>query len=228
MSQIVLEIQTNDDPNIKEIRFSATTRIDELRSRLEMITGSSEATMQLYFHDTEGKLIGQATDGSQTILDFHTPGTELRLQLRVKDSNPKFDNDLSAVEKYEITDDAYSERRDTVRSYKMANRIGRFSEESMTAEAEEEKLIEGMKIGNRCEVRMQNTDPRRGTVMYKGSLKGKPGSFVGIKYDEPLGKNDGSLEGERYFTCQPNYGGFVKPKFVTIGDFPEEEINFDD
>ena len=229
MSNIILEIQTNNDPIIRELRFSAGMKIDDLKSRLELITGSSAGTMELFFHDTDGVLIGQALDGEKTILDFHNPGTELRLQLKVKDNNPKaFNDDLSSVEKYEMSEDNYNERRDTVRSYKIANKIGRFSEDSLKQEAEEEEMIEKIKIGNRCEVRVENNPNRRGTVMYKGKLDNKPGFFVGVKFDEPLGKNNGSLEGKQYFECGPNYGGFLKPKNVFCGDFPEEEINFDD
>jgi tubulin-folding cofactor B len=38
-----------------------------------------------------------------------------------------------------------------------------------------------------------------------------------------MGKNDGSVKGTRYFECPQNFGMFVRPENVTIGDFPPHD-----
>jgi tubulin-folding cofactor B len=97
-----------------------------------------------------------------------------------------------------------------------------------SSDAEElygEESVAGLEVGNRCQV-----DPgaRRGMVSYIGKvpeLGGDGGFWVGITFDEPVGKTDGTaMGGERYFEAMPKHGGFIRGKNVEAGDFPERDI----
>lgn len=58
-------------------------------------------------------------------------------------------------------------------------------------EVEEKKLAENTLVGSRCQVTVQNLPKRLGTVMFSGQVDGLAGFWIGVKYDEPLGKNNG-------------------------------------
>eukprot|EP00121_Abeoforma_whisleri_P016651 Awhi_evm1s15270 len=138
-----------------------------------------------------------------------------------------------SVEKYEMEDKDYDKIKGTVRDFKRNLQIGRFSPD---ADAQQELLekqgeveAQKIKVGDRCEVRNVPGYPtRRGSVKFVGKTKFSQGFWVGVQYDEPMGKNDGSVQGERYFTCPKNYGGFVRPQSVVVGDFPEIGFSDDD
>ena len=111
------------------------------------------------------------------------------------------------VEKYELTPEAYSKRTDTVQSYLKRNNMGKYNEEEMKKFeerksqqlAEEKQIAANFKIGDRCEVDVPGTGgKRRGAVTFIGETKFKPDClWIGVRYDEPVGKNDGSVEGQR-------------------------------
>jgi hypothetical protein len=37
-----------------------------------------------------------------------------------------------------------------------------------------------------------------------------------------------SVQGKRYFTCRPSYGGFVRPEKLRVGDFPPLDLELED
>ncbi|KAH6666469.1 dynactin [Plectosphaerella plurivora] len=63
---------------------------------------------------------------------------------------------------------------------------------------------------------VQLTDGRAGVVRYVGKPHFAVGEWVGIELEDETGKNDGSVQGERYFDCAPGYGMFVKPTTLAI------------
>jgi len=153
--------------------------------------------------------------------------------LRIADTNPSVTftgqlSDVSQVEKFELSGEAYAQRNDTVLAYKQRQKLGRFAEKQDEDSRKNEEDV-SIQVGSRCQV--ESSEPgfhKRGTVRFVGETKFAPGTWVGIEYDEPIGKNDGSVQGERYFECRQGYGVFVRPNKVEAGDFPVEEINFDE
>ena len=86
-------------------------------------------------------------------------------------------------------------------------------------------LAAAMKVGDRCEVTVGS---KRGQVQYVGKIPQiAPGWWVGVQYDEPVGKNDGTVKGKRLFECPPKYGGFLRPDKLAVGDFPELDDLFE-
>lgn len=223
-----------------EKRFGKDVTIGNLKTKLELISGSNASSMKLQLFDKHGKHVGDL-DNDEALLGSYPVDDGMKIHVIDNSEKSKGEfEDVSQVEKYEIPEEEYAKRTDSVRAFKMKNKIGQFKEidpaeqarkeaERKAALEEEEKLIAKITVGNRCEVNNPSNPPvKRGTVMYVGKTDFKPGYWVGVQYDEPLGKNDGSVKGRRYFSCEPKYGGFVKPQNVVVGHFPvllEEEMD---
>jgi len=231
-------ISNNLNNHASEKRFARGITVGDLKGKLELITGANAGSMTINVHDEKSggaKVCALTDDGA--LLGSYPVDDGMRLH--VQDTGPKafgeFD-DLSKVEKYELTEEQYSKRTDTVRAYLQRNRLGKYNEEEMEQlriekekeEAAEKALVSQMKVGDRCEAQVPGNGTRRGTVRFLGNTSFKEGLWVGIQYDEPQGKNDGSVNGKRYFECPDKYGGFVKPCYVKVGDYPEEELDFSD
>ncbi|XP_043603421.1 tubulin-folding cofactor B [Bombus pyrosoma] len=215
-----------------ERRFQKGITIDEFKGKLELLTGGNPTTMKIEVYDKNDKLICILDDG-QRLLGSYPIDDGMRIH--VIDNFSRTEENLN-VEKFEISEEEYAKRSDTVKAFLEKNKLGKYNEEEMKRRAEEKKQEEEAeiaaaqlcKVGDRCEVCVPNQPKRRATIMYVGKTEFKEGWWIGVKYDEPLGKNDGTVNGKSYFECLPKYGGFVKPIHVKVGDFPEEEFDLNE
>lgn len=64
-----------------------------------------------------------------------------------------------------------------------------------------------------------------GYVRFVGGTQFAPGQWAGIVLDEPIGKNDGSVAGVRYFQCEDLKGIFTRPSKLSRNPLPECEAN---
>ncbi|RHZ88458.1 hypothetical protein Glove_22g95 [Diversispora epigaea] len=229
MSIVTVFVQS--DSASSERRFDKGLTINQLKAKLEPITGvpASSQSLQLYNGDT----LVATLEGDDYMLGAFP--VDNFMTLRIIDTNPTSHRnqytDVSLVEKYEMPDEDYSKRIDSVLAFKQRNKLGRFGDaNSSNTESTYtyEKEAENIKLGDRCEIDFGEGSEeglkRRGVVKYIGETKFKPGYWIGLQYDEPVGKHDGSVQGERYFTCPDKYGAFVRPNKVKVGDYPEEEL----
>ncbi|XP_045388200.1 tubulin-folding cofactor B isoform X1 [Lemur catta] len=219
-----------------EKRYSRSLTIAEFKCKLELVVGSPASCMELELYGADDKFYSKL-DQEDALLGSYPVDDGCRIHV-IDHSGARLGEyeDVARVEKYKISQEAYDQRQDTVRSFLKRSKLGRYNEEERAQQeaeaaqrlAEEKAQASAISVGSRCEVRAPGQSPRRGTVMYVGLTDFKPGYWIGVRYDEPLGKNDGSVNGKRYFECQTKYGAFVKPSVVTVGDFPEEDYGLDE
>ncbi|KAM7539850.1 hypothetical protein Aperf_G00000044927 [Anoplocephala perfoliata] len=70
-----------------------------------------------------------------------------------------------------------------------------------------------LKVGSSVVVTGKNIE---GTVAFIGTTQFSAGKWVGVVLKQPLGKNNGTVQGKRYFECEENYGLFVRPTQVAL------------
>ncbi|CAH2269041.1 tubulin-folding cofactor B [Pararge aegeria] len=224
-----------DDTAPVERRFKKDITVQDFKTKLEMVTGGSAATMKLKVYDNKNNFVCDI-DNDAALLGSYPVDDGMRIHVIDHFALVKDFESSDAAERFRLSEEEYEKKDDTLRSFLQRNKLGKYNEEEMNKMKEQQqkeledeaKLAEAVLVGARCEVRVPSQGTRRATVRYNGPLEGARGIWIGVQYDEPRGKNDGSVNGKRYFTCPPKYGGFVKPMYVTVGDFPEEELDLED
>ncbi|KAM4708799.1 dynactin subunit 1 isoform 3-T3 [Discoglossus pictus] len=84
---------------------------------------------------------------------------------------------------------------------------------SSTSRMSVEATGKPLKVGSRVEVIGKG---HRGTVAYVGATLFATGKWVGVILDDSKGKNDGTVQGRKYFTCEENHGIFVRQSQIQV------------
>ncbi|KAK7882620.1 hypothetical protein WMY93_028794 [Mugilogobius chulae] len=206
------------------------------QGKLEMIVGASATSMELELFSVSDQFLLKLED-NEALLGSFPVDDDCRIHVIDKSGGLLGEfSDVSKVEKFELPDEDYEKRSNTARSFLKKQGVGRYNEEEVTKkkaelaarEEQQKAAAEAISVGSRCKVQVPGQPTKLGSVMFVGPTDFKPGFWVGVKYDEPLGKNDGSVNGKRYFECPNKYGAFVKPLSVIVGDFPEEDYDLDE
>jgi len=227
-----------------DIMFHEDMTVMQVKEKLYRHGGTSVAFQELYLRRGPGDTIFLIND-DQTLKHY---GAQSGMEIFIKDLDPHSISahggleDVSQVEKYVLADEEYDKMKNTVRAIRRekeaemraqaaarreageaeAGELGEASAEpAAPLEMTAEELAAAYPLGGRCEV-----DPgaRRGEIRHVGPIIGVKGVWIGIALDEPLGQNDGSKDGKKYFDCTgPKYGCFGKPEHVRAGDYPERD-----
>ncbi|XP_059665740.1 tubulin-folding cofactor B [Cornus florida] len=232
----LLQIQSDDSvllrithSNIKsfspDVRFSLQMSVEAVKEKLWKKCGTSVNSMSVELYDDTGAKISDLTDNLQP-LGFYSPLDGYRLH--VIDLDPSsvtsggWLEDTSLVEKYQISEEAYDKLDGTFRKFKekLAHQ-NPSAHETKISDNYMEDLCSKIKVGDRCQV---EPGEKRGVIKFVGRAETlAPGFWVGVQYDEPLGKHDGMVKGTRYFDCPPLHGALVRPDKVKVGDYPERD-----
>lgn len=71
---------------------------------------------------------------------------------------------------------------------------------------------DNFKVGDRVIV----SGTKHGRIQFIGETQFATGDWAGVVLDEPIGKNDGSVNGVRYFQCEAKRGVFARPDKLVL------------
>lgn len=221
-----------------ELKFDLHQTLADVKGKIYTHSGTNPGMQKLTLR-SGGETLCLLDDDSK-MLGFY--GVQSGMEIHVSDDDP-FSltrggalEDVSGVEKYRMSEEDYDKRKGTLRSWikeqkaNDPNWVEPWNEkEARLAKAPRDgpppgkESVGGMEAGQRCEVQPGG---RRGEVEFIGEVEGlQAGFWVGVRFDEPVGRGDGTVKGKRLFVCDKGFGGFVRGKNVTVGDFPERPFD---
>lgn len=127
-SHVTLTIQTEGKEYGVEKRYAKDTLIGEFKNKLEMITGLVASDMKLKLLNREKTFVCNIEPDDRMLGFFPVEDGWIVLVSGTK-TVLAFD-DESSVKKFELSEEEYARRKNTVKEFKEKNKLGRFSEEN--------------------------------------------------------------------------------------------------
>lgn len=243
----VMVTHSNLPQKLLDLRFDLHNTIEAVKEKLYTHVGTPVCHQRLILK-SDGKEIVEMIDNNR-MLGFYS--VESGMEIHIIDTDP-FSlsrggglTDVSLVEKYRMSDEDYDKRKGSLREFmkqkkaenpkfKLTDTLKKtpmFGGPAAVSDQNEDtanipppgpESVVDIAVGMRCEV---TPGARRGLVKFLGELEGmKPGYWVGIEFDEPVGLCDGKVKGVQIFECKPSHGSFVRGKNVSVGDYPERDL----
>ncbi|KRZ77102.1 Tubulin-folding cofactor B [Trichinella papuae] len=185
-------------------RFPLKITVGELKKKVEILTGIPFSCMTLQIVKPDGQKL-KLFDANETLADLNiSDGTTIHA----------IDENQKTANLYEVANVLY-------------NKLGKYNpnHEKLVAKEEMEIDVLDKQVGQRCIVKIGDPQEwKRGKIAYIGETDFKPGLWIGVEYDEEVGKHDGSVNGKRYFQCMDKRGAFVRPHLVKTETENEEAL----
>lgn len=236
-----IQVQVTSSLTNSERRISTNWSLKYFKQRLETITGIPPDDQQLLIFSnsfsTEGNELKASNPQEEELTLLSQFNIPAFARVQVNDVRPESSlkelEDEDETKFFELKDEDYEKRSDSIRRWKQDNKLGGF-DPSFLAKKEEIKKQNQTKaqeliVGSRFRTTKDNEIERRGVIKYVGKVPEIDNEvWAGVEFDEPVGKNNGSIKGVPYFQTKPNYGGFLRPAQIEQGEFPEESLFSDD
>ena len=137
-----------------------------------------------------------------------------------------FENSCVPPNQIERSIDLMKEKSNLNKTYSYASIASNLSSHSQSSRCLEQRqqqaiqemaeLPEWIKDNTRIIVSTNTVMNKTGHIRFIGPTKFAHGVWIGVELDQPFGKNDGSLNNVRYFTCPENRGVFVKIDKISL------------
>uniref|UniRef100_A0A0K0E010 CAP-Gly domain-containing protein n=1 Tax=Strongyloides stercoralis TaxID=6248 RepID=A0A0K0E010_STRER len=213
MLNLTIFTNVSDFPYKK--KFDQNTLLKDFKQKMIMVAGIEQLeNMQVELVDEHKNPLFIFDDDNKKLGEYNLSDEANILVKDISGRNTEFLNTDDIDERYIMPEEKYASRDNSVRNFK--KKILENTKESTY-----------LKVGDRVVV-MAKDEEKIGTVAFVGEVEFAEGLWIGVNLDLPKGKNDGSVNGKRYFQCLENHGSFVRPKNCelldteALKDTPEE------